>query len=294
MSNRIGSSTIYHTTLPNNAALNRVRSVKLSRAAKFRLTVIEHYLTVTKNVSLTCRHFAIARSYFYKWYQRFNPGHLATLEDRSRRPKRVRQATYDHRLVSLVRRLRTDYPRFSSKKLAVILHRDYDLGFSAATIGRIIQRYKLYFSRTVRLHVHRHGGLRSWVTRKPYDLRAQGPRTLIEFDMKHIRTENSRKRYAFVAVDVVTKQAVIHVSASSKSSQAKVALERAVATFGTSITVLNDNGSENFQHAHDYLKEQKIPQYFARPIHRKTNRMSRILLVSSSRSVSTKHGRPTA
>jgi len=68
MSNRIGSSTIYTSTLPNNAALNRIRSVALSRQAKHRLAIIEHYLHKTRNVSLTCRHYAIARSYFYKWF----------------------------------------------------------------------------------------------------------------------------------------------------------------------------------------------------------------------------------
>ena len=61
MTNKVGSSTIYSTILPNNAALNRIKPVKLSRAANFRLQVIEHYLNKTRNVSLTCRHFAIAQ-----------------------------------------------------------------------------------------------------------------------------------------------------------------------------------------------------------------------------------------
>jgi transposase InsO family protein len=85
MSTRVGSSTIYSTILPNNAAWAKVRNVQLSREAKFRLRVIEHYLLTTKNVSLTCRHYAITRSYFYKWYKRFNPKNLSSLEDLSRR-----------------------------------------------------------------------------------------------------------------------------------------------------------------------------------------------------------------
>lgn len=44
MSNHVGSSTIYTTILPNNAALARLRPVALSREAKHRLTIIEHYL----------------------------------------------------------------------------------------------------------------------------------------------------------------------------------------------------------------------------------------------------------
>jgi transposase InsO family protein len=264
MSNRIGSSTIYTTTLPKNAALNRVHSVKLSRSARLRLRIIEHY-RVHGNVSRTCRHFAISRSYFYKWYRRFNPGQLSTLESRSRRPKHVRQACYDHDLVALVRKLRSDYPRLSSKKLAVVLLRDYGLRFSAATIGRVILRFQLYFSKTVQRRIRRKAAQKFWIARKPSDLKAAGPRNLIEFDMKHIFLPVGGRLYAFVAVDVLTKQAVIHVGSQPSSRQARLALEKVVAAFGAGITVLNDNGSENFLHAYEYLKEQHIPQYFARP-----------------------------
>lgn len=265
MSNRIGSSTIYTTTLPKNTALNRIRDVKLSRAAKFRLKVIEHYLYVTRNVALTCRHFGLARSYFYKWFRRYNPRFLGSLEDVSRRPKQVRQVLYDSAFVSLVRKLRTDYPSYSSKKLAVILRRDYGCLFSAATIGRVIQRFKLYFSQVPRLRKLHKISRKIQVVRKPHGLKAAGPRSLIEFDMKHIWVPGSCTRYAFVAVDVVTKQAVIHVGSRPSSTQATLALQKVVAAFGTGITVLNDNGSENFLHAYEYLKEREIPQYFARP-----------------------------
>lgn len=265
MSNRIGSSTIYLSTLPNNTNLNRVRNVKLSRAARFRLRVIEHYLHITRNASLTCRHFAIARSYFYKWFKRYNPKYLSSLEDRSRRPKRVRRATYDTNFVTLVRKLRTDYPSYSAKKLAVILQRDFGISFSAATVGRVIQRFKLYFSQVPRLRRLHKRARKGVVKRKPYGLRAVGPRTLIEFDMKHIWRPGGFRLYAFVAVDVVTKQAVIHVGSHPSSYQAKLALQKAVAVFGPDVTILNDNGSENFAHAYRYLQDQQVTQYFARP-----------------------------
>lgn len=265
MSNHIGSSTIYHTTLPNNQGLSRIRNVQLSRAATFRLRVIEHYLYVTQNVSLTCRHFAIARSYFYKWFKRFNPKFLGSLEDQSRRPRRVRPATYNTDFVTLVRKLRTDYPSYSAKKLAVVLQRDFGIGFSAATIGRVIQRFKLYFSQVSRLRRLHKRARKGVVKRKPYGLRATGPRTLIEFDMKHIWRPGGIRLYAFVAVDVITKQAVVHVGSHPSSYQAKLALEKAVAVFGTGITILNDNGSENFARAAAYLEAAQVTQYFARP-----------------------------
>jgi putative transposase len=260
MSNRVGSSTTYTSILPTG---NKLRSVNLSREAKHRLRVIEYYLGC-HSVALTCRHFGICRSYFYKWYKRFNPKDLSSLESMSRKPHRVRSATYDSNFVSLIRKLRTDYPSYSAKKLAVIVFRDYGIKYSAATIGRIIQRFMLYFSQVVHLRNHRKGGKRSWITRKPFNLYADGPRQVIEFDMKHIWSANHR-HYAFVAVDVFTKQATVHVSSSSKSSQAKIALEMAIRTFGSAAVIVNDNGSENFDQAFAYLKQAGVTQYFARP-----------------------------
>ncbi|HET9098324.1 MAG TPA: DDE-type integrase/transposase/recombinase [Candidatus Saccharimonadales bacterium] len=260
MSNRVGSSTTYTSILPSG---NNLRSVSLSREAKHRLRVIEYYLGC-RSVALTCRHFGICRSYFYKWYSRFNPRNLQSLESLSRRPHRLRPATYDYELVKLVRKLRQAYPRYSSKKLGVILSRDYDIAYSAATIGRIIHRFKLYFSKVIRIRNNRKGGVKSWVTRKPYDLKASGPRQVIEFDMKHIYLSGIR-RYAFVAADAYTKEAVIHVGSQPSSAQARLALEQAVARFGKQIAIVNDNGSENFARALEYLKEQNITQYFARP-----------------------------
>ncbi len=83
--------------------------------------------------------------------------------------------------------------------------------------------------------------------------------------MKHIWRPGGIRLYAFVAVDVVTKQAVIHVGGQPSSYQAKIALEKAVAVFGSGITILNDNGSENFMRAAEYLQQQQVTQYFARP-----------------------------
>lgn len=58
---------------------------------------------------------------------------------------------------------------------------------------------------------------------------------------------------------------VIHVAKSASSRQAKLALEKAVSVFGRDIAVLNDNGSENLGQSYQYLEQNGITQYFARP-----------------------------
>jgi len=264
MSNHIGSSTIYTTILPNNERLNRIRSVKLSKEAKHRLNIIEYYLNC-HNVSLTCRHYGICRSYFYKWYGRYNPKYLISLENVSTRPHRVRQATWDIKFINLIRKLRTDYPYLSAKKLARIVFRDYDVIYSASTIGRIIKRFNLYFrAKIIASKKRAKKTIAVWKKRKPYLLKADKPRSIIEFDMKHIYL-GSVKHYAFVAVDIYTKEAVIHLANQPSSFQAMKALEKVVAVFGKDISIVNDNGSENYKHSYNYLKTHNITQYFTRP-----------------------------
>lgn len=261
MSNRIGSSTIYTSILPTGTNL---RSVQLSKSAKHRLRILEYYFK-TSNVSLTCRHFGICRSYLYKWLKRYNPRYLKSLESRSTRPRKVRQATYDTDFVALIRKLRTDYPSYSSKKLARIVFRDYSFTYSAATIGRIIQKFKLYFTAVVKASKSRSKRAKQvWKKRKPYFLKAQRPRSVIEFDMKHIFL-GGVKQYAFVAIDVFSKQIVIHLAMRPSSWQARQALKKVLRTFGTDVCIVNDNGSENLRHAYQYLKDQDVTQYFARP-----------------------------
>ncbi len=68
------------------------RSHTLSRHAQRRLQWFDFYHAHGQNARLTCRHFAISSRTFYKWLHRFNLKDISCLEDRSRRPHRVRSS----------------------------------------------------------------------------------------------------------------------------------------------------------------------------------------------------------
>src|SRR3990167_11029424 len=72
-----------------------IQGASLSKDALRRLTWIDWYSSNRKNAELTCRHFGISKSLFYRWKNRFNPNNLQTLEfdTKTRRPKRVRTMT---------------------------------------------------------------------------------------------------------------------------------------------------------------------------------------------------------
>lgn len=80
----------------------------LSREAQLRLRWMEFYQGHARNARLTCRHFGISPATFYRWWHRYDPRRLATLEDdrRTRRPRRGREPQTPPALVARIRALR--------------------------------------------------------------------------------------------------------------------------------------------------------------------------------------------
>ncbi len=106
---------------PGSKVIGRVQEI--SRLAKARLKWLNHYAT-HGNAALTCRYFGISRQTFYRWKERYNPRDLRSLEERSHRPRRLRQPTWSWELALAVLHLREQYPRWGKDKLAVLLRRE--------------------------------------------------------------------------------------------------------------------------------------------------------------------------
>ena len=85
--------------------------VELSRKARQRLKWFDYYDSRSRNARLTCRHFDISPQTFYRWKRRYNRQNLTSLEDRSHRPRHLRQPAYSVELVEAVLKLREEYPR---------------------------------------------------------------------------------------------------------------------------------------------------------------------------------------
>jgi transposase len=85
---------------------------QLSRMARQRVKWMDYYRAHGGNAALTCRYFGISRQTFYRWRRRYNPRDLTTLEERTHRPKRLRQPTWSRELALAVLHLREQYPRW--------------------------------------------------------------------------------------------------------------------------------------------------------------------------------------
>ena len=274
---KVGQSTVYGTIVPKLSTLKKdICWKKLSRVAKTRLEMIDFYYNPTRgrqNAALTARHFVRPRSWVNKWLKRFDPRDLASLEDGSRRPHKVRQVLYDYKLILLIKEYREDENTYcySEKKLASIFWSEYYDDWchvSPATIGRIIKKYNYFFYPYVTLKTRSKQAKKVWSRlkkRRPAGLKATAPRQIIEFDMKHFNDRTGRKYYLMCAIDQYSKDAVIHIASSCSSRQGKLAIEKALNVYGKDVAVLNDNGSENLGEMWKYLENNEVLQYFAHP-----------------------------
>jgi hypothetical protein len=112
------------TPVPHMRELARGERKALSEKAKFRLKVFDWYRNTSLRFSLaglpdaklTCRHFAIHRSYFYRWKGRYDRKRLSSLENRRTAPKRKREPGYSRELVRAVRMIREADPSYSAKR----------------------------------------------------------------------------------------------------------------------------------------------------------------------------------
>ena len=199
--------------IPGASRLARLQ-VELSQKARQRLKWFDYYNSHNHNARLTGRHFDISPQTFYRWKRRYDPYHLKSLEDRSCRPKKLRQPTYSTELATAVQRLREEYPRWGKDKLVVLLRRE---GFICSTsmVGRILYRLKArgVLIEPVRNHVsaHRRGLRRPYGIRKPKGYEVKDPGDLIQLDTLDIRPLPGVVIKHFTAHDVLSRWNVLEV-----------------------------------------------------------------------------------
>ena len=204
-------------------------AVKLSKAtgditkeALQRLKWMDYYQR-HENISLTCRHFDISRQTFYRWKKRYNPHDLRTLEDRSHRPKHLRQPTYSPKLVEAVLKLREEFPRWGKDKLVVLLGKR---GYKASTsmVGRIIKRLKdrgvLREAIANHISARKCRRTRPYAIRKPKEYEAKIPGDIVQVDTLDVRPLPGVLIKHFTAIDIICRWDVIeaHTTATSKSA----------------------------------------------------------------------------
>jgi transposase InsO family protein len=238
-----------------NTVLRLVSAHQLSREARRRLQWFDFYEHHERNARLTCRHFGISSATFYRWWHRYDPRRLASLEDdrRTRRPHRVRQPQTAPALVTRIRALREQYPRWGKLKLAVLLRQD-GWAVSASTVGRTLTRLRrlgqLVEPAAVRgTRRGRRRAPRLYARRKPWDYIPQRPGDLVELDATPIEVLPGLRRIHFTARDVISRKDILAVHDRQNSTMAERVLAEDFPRFGFPVRAIQIDGGSEFKAA---------------------------------------------
>lgn len=263
----------FSTRLPGAARIARVPI--LSRVAKKRLVWMDWYARHGRNARLTCRHFGISPDTFYTWHRRYDPRNLRSLEDRSRRPHRVRQPMTPLPLVDRITSLREQYPRWGEDKLAILLKRE-QWETSPSTVGRRLRdlRKRGLLVEPKRKYT-KHRGLmlrRPHAAPKPWDYMPEAPGDLVEIDTLSVTVLPGIRRFHFSARDVVSKWDVAETSTSKTSRAAARLLDALAERAPFPLQALQIDGGSEFKAVFEReCQLRKIPLFVLPPQSPKLN-----------------------
>jgi len=247
----------------------------LSKQAQKRVKWFDYYYSHGENARLTCRYFGISPQTFYCWKRRYNPQKLKTLEDRSRRPKHLRQSTASPELIEAVLKLREEYPRWGKDKIVVLL-KGQGFRVSTSMVGRIIRRLKDrgVLKEPVRNHISASKRLleRPYAIRKPKDYEVVKPGDLIQLDTLDVRPLPGIVLKHFTARDIVSRWDVIEVYSRATASTATHFLDKLERSLPFGLEAIQvDGGSEFAAIFEEECQRRKIKLFVLPPRSPKLN-----------------------
>jgi putative transposase len=261
--------------LPIPRDISSIRAIELSKEAKHRLRIIIWHEEHGPNVALTCRHFAISRDTFYRWYRRYQRSGPAGLENGSHRPQRVRRPTWSKELEKAVLELRLLTPGWGKDKLVVLL-KDQGWPVSTSMVGRILKHLKdsgrlVEAPRAdpwmVRRVFHRKYGVR-----KPKSYLADSPGAIVQVDTAYVSLFPGFSFKHFTACDVFTRWHVLEAHHRATAHAAAGFLDTIVARMPFTVRAIQvDGGSEFMAQFEDACKERGIQLFVLPPRSPKLN-----------------------
>jgi putative transposase len=251
-------------------AASEARDPPVSREVRRRLTVLSWHDSHGKRVSLTARHFGLSRSTVYDWLSRYERHGVHGLEDRSRRPRKVRQPTWSKALEQAVLELREEHPRWGKDKLAVLV-RQRGFVASVSMVGRILTRLRS----TGQLRqpdlrdpwIVRPTQIRPYAVRKPKDYVPTAPGDLVEIDSADVRLlPGSAHWYKhFSARDVVSRWDVLGVYGRATAVTARDFLDAVLERMPGPVKAIQVDGGSEFKAEFEEACREKGLRLFVLP-----------------------------
>ena len=264
-----GHMTIYGSILSGSGRIaNWAARTNLTEKAKHRLGVIDWLIAHSGDISLAARHFGLDRKTVRSWRDKFRKIGLIALNDKSHRPKNVRQSTTGWKTVDEIVKIRKEYPAWSKWKIRSILERR-GVFVSVSTIGRVLKRKGLI---NKRVSAKKSKAAKSPKQRYPRGFRIICAGDMVQIDTKYVTLLGGRIIYQFTAIDVLTKRRVLKYYSSLLSKNGADFLKYCIQKFPFPIkTIQTDNGKEFLKDFDKMCKELGLPHYFIEVRHPKQN-----------------------
>lgn len=243
-----------------------IQAASLSREALKRLNWLDWYLSHGRNAELTCRHFGISKSLFYRWKNRFNPKNLQTLEfdTKSRRPKKVRETMLSFLAKKRIYEIRFQDSEKSKYEIQEELKREGILCGQSA-IQNYINKHKELFNTQHRKKVRKHRNYKIARIKAAIELREKDLGSLVQVDTKYLYVLKG-KFYLFSAIDCKSRYGFIYCYKTISSESGKDFIKRVREYFPFTIQAINtDNGSEYLLNFHKEIESWGIPHFFTNP-----------------------------
>ena len=236
--------------------------------ARQRVKWMDYYRGHGNNAALTCRYFGISRQTFYRWKRRYNPRDLTSLEERSHRPRRLRQPTWSRELALVVLHLREQYPWWGKDKLVVLL-RERGWQVSTSMVGRILSYLKArgVLREPLRTGVSTHKRLwrRPYAIRKPREYVVRKPGDLVQVDTLDVRPIPGMVLKHFTARDMVSRWDVVEVRTRATANTATDFLSTLQARMPFPVRAIQVDGGSEFQAGFEQACRQRSIRLFVLP-----------------------------
>ena len=244
----------------------QVVNSSLSKDGLRRLSWMDWYFSHGKNAELTCRHFGISKSLFYRWFNRFNKSNLKTLEfdTKTRRPKKERTMITPPWIQKRIYDIRAEDVEKSKYEIQAELKGE-GIIIGRKCIEKIVKRHPELTNIQHKKNVQKHRNHAIARVKAAIELREKDLGSLVQVDTKYFYVLG-RKFYIFSAIDCFSRYGFIYCYRSISSSSGRDFIRRVREYFPFEISAINtDNGSEYLLEFHKEIVSWGIPHYFTDP-----------------------------
>ena len=257
---------VYGSVIPGARRLAGL-PVTLSKQAKQRLKWFDYYNAHDQNARLTCRYFGISPQTFYRWKRRYDPWDLRSLEDRSHRPKHLRQPSWSAELAQVVLQLREQYPRWGKDKLVVLLGEE---GYQVSTsmVGRLLKHLKgrgILIEPLRLVYARQRLFMRPYGVRKPKEYGARAPGDIVQVDTLDLQPLPGVILKQLTARDVVSRWDVLEVHRQATAKTAVGFLDTLQARMPFEVKAIQVDGGSEFMAQFEEACQQRGIRLFVLP-----------------------------